>query len=97
MIPAKMYECIVKDCVPSEGMRKAMAEEQLSKEQFIPLILNSPVNIEVKERCLSELAATDDTLINIADFSEFWLELNDNDIDEREAIRLYERIREKTV
>ena len=96
MIPAKMYECIVKDCVPSEGMRKAMAEEKLSKEQFIPLILNSPVNIEVKERCLSELAATDDTLKNIADFSEFWQELNDNDIDEREAIRLYERIREKT-
>ena len=96
LIPVKMYEGIVKDCVPSEGMRKAMAEEKLSKEQFIPLILNSPVNIEVKERCLSELAATDDTLKNIADFSEFWQELNDNDIDEREAIRLYERIREKT-
>lgn len=96
MIPAKMYEGIVKDCVPSEGMRKAMAEEKLSKEQFIPLVLNSPVNLEVKERCLSELAATDDTLKNIADFSEFWQELNDNDIDEREAIRLYERIREKT-
>ena len=96
MIPAKMYECIVKDCVPSEGMRKAMAEEKLSKEQFIPLILNAPVNIEVKERCLSELAATDDTLKNIADFSEFWQELNDNDFDEREATRLYERIREKT-
>lgn len=96
MIPAKMYECIVKDCVPSEDMRKAMAEEKLSKEQFIPLVLNSPVNIEVKERCLSELAATDDTLKNIADFSEFWHELNDNDIDEREANRLYERIREKT-
>lgn len=96
MIPVKMYEGIVKDCVPSEGMRKAMAEEKLSKEQFIPLVLNSPVNLEVKERCLSELAATDDTLKNIADFSEFWQELNDNDIDEREAIRLYERIREKT-
>ena len=96
MIPAKMYEGIVKDCVPSEGMRKAMAEEKLSKEQFIPLVLNSPVNIEVKERCLSELAATDDMLKNIADFNEFWQELNDNDIDEREATRLYERIREKT-
>ena len=38
MIPVKMYEGIVKDCVPSEGMRKAMAEEMLSKEHFFSLI-----------------------------------------------------------
>ena len=96
IIPVKMYEGIVKDCVPSEGMRKAMADEMLSKGHFIPLILNAPVKIEVKERCLSELAATDDMLKNIADFSEFRQELNGTDIDECEAKRLYERIREKT-
>ena len=96
MIPVKMHEDIVKDCVPSEGMKKAMADEVLSKERFIPLVLNSPVKIEVKERCLSELAATDDMLKNIADFNEFWQELKGTDLEECEAKRLYERIREKT-
>ena len=60
------------------------------------MILNAPVKIEVKERCLSELAARDDMLKNIANFSEFWKELKGADIEECEVKRLYERIREKT-
>lgn len=35
MIPVKMYEGIVKDCVPSEGMRKAMAEKKRRKSRYL--------------------------------------------------------------
>ena len=66
-----------------------MMEQMVSKEKLFPLILNAPVRIGVKERCLQALAVTDDLLRDLVDFCKYWQDLNGADIETCEARHLY--------
>lgn len=95
-IPLRMYERIVRDCVPSEDMRKAMMEQMVSKKDLVPLILNAPVWTGIKERCLSALAATDDILRDLVELSKWWQDMNGADIETCDARHLYSWIKEES-
>ena len=86
----ELFKRVIEECVPSEDMRKAMIEQGVSKEDLVTLILNAPVWIGIKERCLLALTETDDPDSKCRD------ELNGDDIEDCRAQHLYGRIRKKS-
>lgn len=87
----ELFKRVIEECVPSEDMRKAMIEQGVSKEDLVTLILNAPVWIGIKERCLLALTETDDPDSKCRD------ELNGDDIEDCRAQHLYGRIRKKAL
>lgn len=86
----ELFKRVIEECVPSEDMRKAMIEQGVSKEDLVTLILNAPVWIGIKERCLLALTETDDPDSKCRD------ELNGADIETCDAGNMYDRVRKES-
>ena len=94
LLPVDMFERIISDCTPSKDMRRELRRDPSRKKDIVQLILNAPVEIQIKKRCLAALAKTEDMYRDLVEECKSWDEMNGADIETCQAQFIYGRVKE---